>query len=136
MDGMSHEPMHRLPAYDPISGHPLYVSEVMSDESGISLRGRFAIPRFARLTEEQSRFLETFLRCRGVLSSVEKELGLSYPTVRNRLDQLLTALELPSAPMPEANGAAIEDQRRILDQLERGEISVEEAKVKIRGGAH
>ena len=61
---------------------------------------------------------------------------MSYPTVRNRLEQLLTALELPSAPMPEANGAAIEDQRRILDQLERGEISVEEAKVKIRGGAH
>ena len=128
--------MHRLPAFDPISGHPLYVSELTSDEGGISLRGRFAVPRFARLTDDQSRFLETFLRCRGVLSSVEKEMGLSYPTVRNRLDLLLTALDLPSAPMPDSNGAALEEQRRILDQLESGEISVEEAKVKIRGGAN
>ncbi len=127
--------MHRLPAFDPITGHPLYVSEVRSDESGIAMKGRFAIPRFARLTEDQSKFLETFLRCRGVLSSVEKEMGLSYPTVRNRLDQLLTALELPAGPVADANGAGIEDQRRILDQLERGEISVEEAKVKIRGGS-
>lgn len=113
----------------------MIVSEVTSEESGVTLRGRFAIPRFARLNEEQSRFLETFLRCRGVLSSVEKELGLSYPTVRNRLDQLLTALDLPSAPAHATEAPNLEERRRVLDLLERGEITPEEAKEKIRGGS-
>ncbi|MBL8059912.1 MAG: DUF2089 domain-containing protein [Chthonomonas sp.] len=126
---MKSNPMHRLPAYDPISGQPLIVTELTSEESGISLRGRFAVPRFAKLTDEQSHFLETFLRCRGVLSSVEKEMGLSYPTVRNRLDQLLSALDLPPAPEPKED---IEGKRRILDQLESGEISIDEAKARIR----
>ncbi|MCC6686289.1 MAG: DUF2089 family protein, partial [Fimbriimonadaceae bacterium] len=57
------------------------------------------------------------------------EMGLSYPTVRNRLDQLLVALDLPSAPEPKED---LEGKRRILDQLESGEISVDEAKVRIR----
>jgi len=126
---MKSQPMHRLPAFDPITGQPMIVTELTSEESGISLRGRFAVPRFARLTDEQSHFLETFLRCRGILSSVEKEMGLSYPTVRNRLDQLLVALDLPSAPEPKED---LEGKRRILDQLENGEISVDEAKVRIR----
>ncbi len=132
---MSQGPLHRLPAFDPISGASFYISELTSEDGEISVRGKFAVPRFARLTEEQSKFLETFLRCRGVLSSVEKELGVSYPTVRNRLDQLLQALELPSHSSGETAGAGLEEQRRILDQLESGEISVEEAKKKIRGEA-
>lgn len=129
---MSHESMHRLPAFDPISGGPLYVSEVTTGPDGVSIRGKFEIPRFARLTEDQSHFLEVFLRCRGVLSSVERELGMSYPTVRNRLDQLLTALDLQpvKAQDPEVDP---ELKRRVLDQLERGEINVEEAKVRMRG---
>src|SRR4051794_33074547 len=96
---MSKEKLKKLLTRDPVNGGDLYVSELASDESGIAIRGKFEIPRYARLDDEQSRFLETFLRCRGMLNSMERELGISYPTVRARLDALLAALEL--APIKE-----------------------------------
>src|SRR6185312_12620072 len=89
---MAHEKYHKLPARDPVTGGELYISEVTGEDSGITMRGKFEIPRYARLDSDQQRFLETFLRCRGMLNSVERELGLSYPTVRARLDSLLEAL--------------------------------------------
>ncbi len=125
-----------IPSSDPVSGSELYISELACEESGVTIRGKFAIPRYAKLTAEQSQFLETFLRCRGMLSSVERELGISYPTVRSRLDGLLEALELP--PVKDDGSKkdrSSERRRKILEQLERGEISPEEAKEKIRQGA-
>ena len=70
------------------------ITELQGVESGVTLRGRFALPRYAGLSADQGRFLETFLRCRGMLNSVERELGISYPTARGRLDAVLKALDL------------------------------------------
>ncbi len=132
---MGKSKLHEIPHRDPVSGEELYISELACDGSGIVIRGKFAIPRYSRLEAEQARFLETFLRCRGMITSMEKELGISYPTVRARLDALLDALDL--APVkddtPKKDKLA-EKRRKILDQLESGEISPAEAKVKIRGG--
>jgi hypothetical protein len=64
--------LHPIPARDPVSGGEFYVSELRNDESDISLRGHFALPKYARLDPEQAHFLETFLRCRGTISAVEK----------------------------------------------------------------
>jgi len=124
--------LHPMPARDPVSGGELYVSELASDDSGVSIRGRFAISRFARLDADQTHFLETFLRCRGTINAVEKELGISYPTVKARLDQLLQALGLnPVADeKPKMNAEA---KRAIIEQLEKGEITAEEAKARMRG---
>jgi len=125
-----------LPVKDPVSGGDLYVSELTCDESGVTIRGRFEIPRWARLDAEQAKFLETFLRCRGMINSVERELGISYPTARARLDSLLEALGYGPTKEEKARKArAAEHKRRILEQLEQGEITPEEAKVKLRGGA-
>jgi hypothetical protein len=132
--------LHAIPAKDPVSGGELYVSELANDESGVRIKGAFELPRYAKLDAEQSHFLETFLRCRGTLSSVEKELGISYPTVRARLDSLLTALGLspvgpieePPRPAPTPSPEAVERKRQILEQLERGEISPEDAKAQLR----
>ena len=130
---MGKEKVHPIPARDPVSGGELYISELAGDDSGITIRGRFEIPKYARLDAEQAKFLETFLRCRGMLNSVEKELNLSYPTVRARLDSLLDALDL--TPTKEnGNGKrdkAAEKKRKVLDQLEKGEITAEEAKEKL-----
>lgn len=134
---MSKTKAHAIPTKDPVSGGDFYVSELKCDDSGVTLRGRFEIPRFATLDAEQTHFLETFLRCRGMISSVEKELGMSYPTVRSRLDALLEALEL--APVKEKEekkkdrDKVLDKKRAILDQLERGEITAEEAKAKLKG---
>ena len=130
---MSKEKFKTLLTRDPISGGDLYVSELSSDDSGISIRGKFAIPRYSKLDEEQSRFLETFLRCRGMLNSVERELNISYPTVRARLDALLAALELsPIKDEPKKDKSA-DKKKQILEKLERGEITAEEAKTQLKG---
>ncbi|MER3496252.1 MAG: hypothetical protein C4320_05300, partial [Armatimonadota bacterium] len=131
--------LQKIPARDPVSGGELHVTELASQDSGITIRGHFAIPLYARLDEEQSRFLETFLRCRGMFNAVERELGISYPTVKSRLESLLTALDLsPIESKPADKVSAKEaDARRtaILDRLSSGEITAEEAKQEIRHGA-
>jgi hypothetical protein len=134
---VSKEKLNKLLVKDPVSGGDLYVSELSSDDSGVAIRGKFAIPRYARLDAEQERFLETFLRCRGMLNQMERELGISYPTVRARLDSLLEALDL--SPLKEKEeprkDKSAEKRAKILDQLERGEITAAEAKEKIKGEA-
>lgn len=96
----------------------------------MSIRGRFEVPRYSKLDADQANFLEIFLRCRGNLTAVERELSMSYPTVRARLDQMLAALEL--APVPEAPKKDLDKKRQVLEQLERGEITAEEAKTKLK----
>jgi hypothetical protein len=132
---MSKDKFRKMLTRDPVGGGDLYVSELSSDDSGVTIRGRFEIPRYARLDEEQSKFLETFLRCRGMLNSMERELGISYPTVRTRLDALLAALEL--APIKDKEeprkDKTSEKKKLILSQLEKGEITAEEAKERLKG---
>lgn len=132
---MGEKKINKLLIQDPVSGGDLYVSELSSDESGVAIRGRFEIPRWSKLTEEQEQFLETFLRCRGMINSVERELGISYPTVKSRLESLLAALDL--SPVKEESAKkdkSAEKKAKILEQLEKGQISAEEAKAKLKGG--
>lgn len=125
---MNKDGTHKVPAADPVTGGALYISELTGEESGVTIRGRFEIPIYARLDPEQERFLQTFLRCRGMLNSVERELGLSYPTVRARLDNLLDTLGF--APMKEEpkRTPSTDKKRHILEQLESGAITAEQAK--------
>jgi hypothetical protein len=80
----------------------------------------------ARLTPEQLAFVETFIRARGIIKTVEAMLGISYPTVRNRLDEVIAALGLSPAdepPSPEGR----RNQRDIVGELADGRITPEEA---------
>ncbi len=132
---MASDKLRGLPSVDPISLEPLHITELSNKSGTISIRGAFELPRYARLDDDMAYFLEIFLRCRGILSSVEKELGISYPTVRTRLDQLLAALDLSpirEAGRNSANGKASEERERLITRLEAGEISAEEAKTKLR----
>lgn len=90
---------------------------------------------FQQLDAEQTKFLITFLKCRGILSSVEKELNLSYPTVRARLDSLLKALGLAATVEEPDRKTVNERQREILEKLESGELTPEEAKKQMRESA-
>lgn len=106
------------------------ITEVTNEEQGLVVRGRFKPSPFQGLSSEQMHFLITFLRCRGVIASMEKELGISYPTVRSRLDALLTALDLAPAAGSESNGRreVTANQKEILRRLEAGELTPEQAK--------
>jgi len=131
---MDDKELHDIPTSCPVTDGPLYVSELTSVKSGITIRGKFKLPEISRLNKEQRDFLEVFLRSRGVISTVEKELNLSYPTVRARLDTMLEAMGLvPYKESTRAKPKSPEDRRLILDQLEQGVITPEEAKARLKG---
>jgi hypothetical protein len=120
------------PTRCPICSGKLIVTQVACEECGVTIQGHFTPNRFSQLDEEQLRFLEVFLRNRGMLAGVERELGISYPTARNKLDALLLALGLTPATTQDLNGHLAEQRRQILDLLEQGEITAEEAARKLR----
>ena len=133
---MARDEFYDAPGVCPITGEPLYISELTSAESGIAIRGKFRLPRYAQLDKDQARLLEVFIRSRGVISTMEKELNLSYPTVRARIDGLLQALsyeplKAPANPSPQPDTSA-DDKRRVLGMLEEGTISAAEAKARIK----
>lgn len=107
-----------------------HISELTNEEAGLVIRGKFELLPMQRLDEDQTKFLITFLRCRGVYNAMEKELGISYPTVRARLDALLKALNLHPAAEEAFDGkrGVRDEHKQILEKLEKGEITPEEAK--------
>jgi hypothetical protein len=80
--------------------------------------------RLLQLTPEQLHFVEVFLRCEGKLNRLQEELGVSYPTARSRLDDVIGALGYEVSGEQEADG---ERRQEILEQLASNEISSEEA---------
>lgn len=123
--------VHPIPKECPVTGEKLFVSELTSEESGVVIRGRFALPETADLSDDQQDFLTVFLRARGVISTIEKELGISYPTVRNRIDALLTDMGLEPYK-GDRRAERSEEKAKILKQLEEGEISASEAKEQLK----
>jgi hypothetical protein len=103
----------------------LEVRKLHCPECDTSIEGRFALCRFCYLNTEQREFAETFIRCRGNIKEVERELGVSYPTVRSRLDAVIQALGYKVEP--EEPAPADEARRKVLEALNRGEIKADEA---------
>ena len=129
---------HEVIATCPVCSADLSVTRLHCRSCGTSLEGDFSVGRFARLDRDQMALLESFLRSHGNLKEMERELGISYPTVRNRVDSLIRALGLgdgPTVPADEPDsGPSPRDARQgILERLARGEISAEEASDAIRG---
>ena len=110
----------------PVCESSMAVSELTCESCGTSVRGRFPVPDLCRLPEDLYQFLLVFVKNRGVIRDVEKELGISYPTVRSRLDAVLAALGFT-----ESVGRADSDQ--VIQMLERGEVTPEEAEKMLRG---
>jgi hypothetical protein len=85
----------------PVCAEQLKVVRLECDACGTSLQGSFSLGRFHSLAPEQLEFLEVFIRARGNFKDVERELGISYPTVRSRLDATIRALGFPSQAQPD-----------------------------------
>jgi hypothetical protein len=101
-------------------GEPLEIQKVRLTESGISIEGDFELPPLARLTMEDQIFVTAFIRSHGSIKEMEELFGVSYPTVKNRLNRISQALEFVDVDPPAS-------QNEVLDQLDRGDISVEDA---------
>jgi hypothetical protein len=141
---------HDAIATCPICSGELAVTRLHCRSCGTTLEGDFNVGRFARLSREQFALLESFLRSRGNLKEMERELGVSYPTVRARVDALLRALGLgegddapltdpdadaetpaePASTGPSADAAAA--RRAVLERLARREIDPATAATELR----
>ncbi|KPJ51696.1 MAG: hypothetical protein AMS16_07560 [Planctomycetes bacterium DG_58] len=108
----------------PVCGGSLTVRALSCEACESELRGRFTFPRLARLPRELQDVVEVFLRCRGNIKEVERELGISYPTVSKKLD----AINLLLLSMGSKDAAKVQ----ILRQLEAGELTVSEAVQMLR----
>ncbi len=108
----------------PICAETLSVARLECASCGTRLEGSFALGRFHQLTPEQLDFLETFIKARGNFKDVERELGISYPTVRSRLDAVIRALGFPSQAGPDREA---ERRKEILRELADGRIAPDDA---------
>jgi len=137
---------HDVIATCPVCASELAITRLHCRSCGTTLEGEFSVGRFGRLDREQVALLESFLRSRGNLRDMERELGISYPTVRSRVEALVRALgfgprsgdegvpeppEPPEPPLPPDLEPGTTRQA-VLERLARHEISAQEAAVAIR----
>lgn len=115
---MSAKPAKKLVSRCPFCEGKLEISRLACAHCDTSIETTLPIPAFFRLPADLQEFVMIFLRCQGKIRDVEKELGISYPTVIKRLDLVNVLL---------GNQAAPSGRKDILEQLERGEITVQEA---------
>ncbi|HEY6203391.1 MAG TPA: DUF2089 domain-containing protein [Candidatus Limnocylindria bacterium] len=114
----------------PICSEQLKVVRLECDSCGTRMEGSFSLGRFHALSPDQLEFLETFIRARGNFKDIERELGISYPTVRSRLDAMIRALGFPSQAEPDRES---ERRKEILRELAEGRIAAEDAANLLEG---
>ena len=142
--------VHDVIATCPVCSDELTITRLHCRTCGTALEGEFGVGRFGRLDREQMGLLESFLRSRGNLKEMERELGISYPTVRGRVDALVRALGLSddvasddvgseriddgfgSVDADAPSGDLAAERRAILEQLARKEITADEAASRLR----
>jgi len=118
--------MNKLPTKCPLCGGEVTVTRIYCRECDTTYEGHFSGGPFSQLTPDQLSFVETFIRCEGKITRMEDELDLSYPTIRNRLHEVIRALGYePGGEGPA--GLSEEDRQRILEDLDQGRITAEEA---------
>jgi len=105
---------------DLTQGRPLLIERVRVQDSDIAIEGRFEPPRLAQLSAEDQVFVAAFVRSHGSIKEMEQVFGVSYPTVKARLNRIADALQFVEIdPAP--------SRSELLDRLSRGEITAEEA---------
>jgi hypothetical protein len=121
----------------PVCSQELAITRLHCGSCGTTLEGDFSVGRFGRLNRDQLALLESFLRSRGNLREMERELGISYPTVRGRVEALVRALGFgPRADADPDDDTAVTPvpvtRDSILERLARREITAEDAATAIR----
>jgi hypothetical protein len=107
-------------------GDEIVIEQVRLAGRGISIKGEFELPPLSRLTFEDQIFVIAFIRSHGSIKDMESQFGISYPTVKNRLNQIAQQLDFVDVNPPSSRA-------EILKELEEGRISFEEAEQKLRG---
>lgn len=125
--------MQSIPTQCPLCGGQITVTRLHCRDCDSTIEGRFSGGFFSQLSPEQLKFVETFVRLEGKIKHMEEEIGLSYPTIRNRLHEIIRALGYQPGPADEfddatsTTGLSDEQRKRILEDLDKGLIGAEEA---------
>lgn len=112
--------MVHIPVNCPACNAGMSITELRCNKCHTVVQGNFPVNKLISLSEEDREFLMTFLRSRGNIKEVQERMGISYPTVKNRLDRLLSALDLDDEVVSLS-------QNDVINALKNGEISVDEA---------
>jgi hypothetical protein len=135
--------MQKLFNQCPSCGGQLTITECQCTECRLQIRGEFRLGQFSTLSEEELTFIRVFLAARGNLSEVERVLGISYPTIRNKLDEINNALDRAAEDTGLRQGKSIdtsnagpktveESRKAILQKVADGELSPMEAVEKLQ----
>jgi hypothetical protein len=122
--------MYQVIGKCPVCGEELTITRLHCRSCDTVLEGHFNLGKFYRLTPEQLHFVETFIKCEGKITRVEEELGISYPTVRNRLHDAIRAL---GYEVPAEAGVSAERRKDILEQVHSGELTPKDAVELLKG---
>lgn len=101
-------------------GKPITVERVCLVDSDITIEGSFTLPPLASLSAEDQIFVMAFVRCHGSIKEMEEMFGISYPTVKNRINRIAGQLKFVEI-------VTVSPQEEIIGELERGDINAEEA---------
>jgi len=126
--------MNILPTRCPICGGEIVVTQIHCNDCNTTIESRFTGGPFSQLTQEQLEFVETFVRHEVKITRMESELVLSYPTIRNRLHDVIRALGYEPGVSEESSGLSPEERQRILEDLDKGLISAEKAMLLLQEG--
>ena len=119
-----------LPTQCPLCAGRIHVAKVACEACESAVEGRFSLGWLGQLSREQLAFVKVFVGCRGKIKDVEQALGLSYPTVVSRLDDVVAAVGGSGGSVAPAAGSS--DRLDVLDELAKGTIDVDEAERRLR----
>ncbi len=112
-------------------GRPIVVERVRLPERGIAIEGHFELPKLAQLAAEDQVFIAAFVRSHGSIKEMEQVFGVSYPTIKARLNRIAASLEMieivPTAAEPRVS------RSDVLDRLKAGEITADQAVAELEG---
>jgi hypothetical protein len=121
------------PSQCPVCGHGLHITALECSHCKTRIEGEFVPHSLAELDENQGKFVISFLQCRGNIREMEKVLGVSYPTVRGRLEEIIRVLDpTDSGQSYDKATGDISQRQKTLQALARGEIDLEAAMSEIQ----
>jgi len=112
---------YKVITHCPVCSKTLKITKLQCSHCHTTIENEFELSKLASLSKDQLHFVEVFLTCRGNIKEVEKELGISYPTVRGKLTDIISALGFEQKKKNDV------DEKKVITMLENGEITPEEA---------